>query len=152
MRLKSLKSELSELQAERGTTPEIITMSANSIRFQDPRPLKYCTDYEMLVKPSLKCCRHCGAVLEVLELSEEQKPMFLDLESGVLAENKEDLHRPVPITNQVDEKNRIASDIIPVTALLTIATVKEKKTTSQRIVYDRFKDITDCPRHTYCKP
>lgn len=152
MSLKSLKSELSELHEERNTTPEVISVSANGIRFQDPRPLKYCTDYEMLVPPSLKCCRYCGAGLEVLELTEEQKQMFLDPDSGILAENKEDLHRPVPVTNKVDENTRNSPEVIPVTALLTIATVKEKRTTSQRIVYDRFKDITDCPRNTYCKP
>ena len=153
MSFKSMRSELSELQAERKTTPENILVSSNGIRYKDPRPLKYCKEYSILVKPTMKCCRHCDHGREVLELVEEQREMFLDPESGALLENAEDIIRPVSEINRVDGKRTDSPETIPVTALLKIATVKiDDKNAMLKIVFDRFHGMTDCPRNSYCKP
>lgn len=153
MSLKSMRSELSELQAERKTTPENILVSNNGIRYEDPRPFKYCKEYSILVKPTMKCCRHCDHGHEVLELVEEQREMLLDPESGEVVENAEDIIRPVSEINRTDNKRLNAPETIPVTAFLKIATVKiDDRNAMLKIVFDRFHGMTDCPRNSYCKP
>lgn len=153
MSLKSIKDELATLQAtqhpeetepssddkdpiplKRGdvSAPEILT-SSNGIRYLDPRPLKYCIDYQMIVKPTIKCCQRCGAAWEVIKLVDEEWIWYLDPDSG-------------NVTEHGDENS------IPVTAFLKIAEVGKKDLARIEIVTDRFKDMTDCPRRTPCKP
>lgn len=143
MSLKSIKEELSELQAKpsgdikdpvplkRGEASELV--SSNGIRYLDPRPTKYCMDYGMLVQPTLKSCQHCGSAWDVTKLMDEEWTWYLDPDSG-------------NVTEHGDEES------IPVQAFLKIATVSKKGNALDKIVYDRFKDMTDCPRHTFCKP
>lgn len=153
MSLKSIKNELATLQAEEKATPENILVSSNGILYKDPRPLKYCKEYSIIVKPTMKCCRYCDHGREVLELVEEQREMFLDPETGVLIENAEDIIRPVSEINRVDGKRTDSPETIPVTAFLKIATVKiDDKNAMLKIVLDRFHSMTDCPRNSYCKP
>lgn len=154
MSLKSIKDELAALQDEtqapdetcpssgikdpillkRGeTSAQDILVSSDGIRYLDPRPTKYCMDYGMLVKPTLQCCQHCGYAWEVVKLVDEEWTWYLDPDSGNVTEHGNE-------------------DSIPVQALLKIATVQKKDKAMEKIVYERFKDMTDCPRHTFCKP
>lgn len=153
MSLKNIKDELATLQVEKKQISDTVVLSSNGIRYEDPRPLKYCKEYSIIVKPTMKCCRHCDHGREVLELVEEQREMFLDPESGALVENAEDITRPVSEINRVDGKRNDSPEVIPVTAFLKIATVKiDDRNAMLKIVLDRFHGMTDCPRNSYCTP
>lgn len=153
MSLKNIKAELATMQAEQKQVSGTVVMSSNGIRYKDPRPLKYCREYSILVKPTMKCCSHCDHGREVLELVEEQREMYLDPETGVLVENAEDITRPVSEINRVDGKHTDYPETIPVTAFLKVATVKiDDRNAMLKIVFDRFHGMTDCPRNSYCKP
>jgi len=153
MSLKNIKAELATMQAEEKQIPDTVIRSSNGIRYIDPRPLKYCKKYGLLTKPTMKSCRRCGYGLEVLELVEEQREMFLDPESGNVVENVEEIVNPVYIVNLADKRPSNAPEPIPVTAFMKIATVKlDDKNAMMKIIYDRFQDATDCPGKVYCKP
>jgi len=153
MSLKSIKDELSDLKIEKKELPinEIVT-SSNGIKYLDPRPLKYCKDYQMLIKPTMKRCQRCGYGLNVIKIVEEKREMFLDPESGALFETDDETPAPSSVINDVKNNRHVVSEKIPVTAYMTIATVGDEKEAMDRIVYKRFESATDCPRHVNCKP
>lgn len=108
-------------------------VSSNGVEYLDPRPLRYCKDYQMLIKPTMDCCKHCGFAWNVEKLVNEEWIWYLNPETGA-------------VTEHGDENS------IPVTAILKIATTTYKNEAHEVIVYDRFKGVTDCPRHVYCEP
>ena len=151
MSLKNIKAELATLQVEEKQITDKI-VSSNGILYEDPRPLKYCREYSILVKPTMKRCQRCGYGLNVIKIVEEKREMFLDPESGALFETDDETPAPSSVINDVKNNRHVVSKKIPVTAYMTIATVGDEKEAMDRIVYKRFESATDCPRHVNCKP
>lgn len=129
MTLKALKSEISELQAEKAQLFEKSKLSVNGIVYFDHKPLVYCSTYGFIPPQSLEIekCRKCSAGKEVLELTEETREMWLDGDG------------------RVNDYNRGKDD--PVTAELVFATIQlDHGKTEKRLVCLGSKDVKYCPR------
>lgn len=129
MTLKALKSEISELHAGQEQRYSNKKMSANGILYTDPRPLIYCTEYNFIPGQLLEVehCRKCGIGKDILELTEENREMWLDCDGNV------------------QDENRGAS--FPITAHLIVATIQVKPgQTEKKKVYNHFGDAKRCPR------
>lgn len=159
MSLKSIKDELAALQADEQPITEDETLlcdgdtfkdpvlvnhidepvsnirlvSPNGIAYSDPRPARYCSEFQFLVKPTMTDCNGCGSAWSVDKLSTEEWIWYLDPETGVVEEHG-------------DENS------IPVTAFLKVANVTRRNKGRIVMVYDRFKGATACPRRVHCEP
>lgn len=126
MTLNSLNPKLSELQAQTKHIFDRSILSNNGLIYLDPEPIFYCLPFEIIITPTMDRCKHCHEGREVLEITEENRTMYLDK------------------AGNVNEVNRGKDD--PVTACLIMATVKECEKTEKRIVYRKFEGIKRCPK------
>lgn len=125
MTLKALKGELSSLQAGKKQLMDKSIISKNGIVYIDPKPLIYCSTFRFIPSPVFENCRQCYAAREVMELTEEERTMFLD-ENG-----------------HVNESNHGKDE--PVTACLLLASVNEGNNIEKKIVYRVLEGVKRCP-------
>lgn len=143
MSLKSIKDELAELNEENEASNHILVskcavsetrlVSPGGIEYIDPRPVRYCTEFEFLLKPTMTGCEFCEHAWNVTDMSHEERVWYLDPESGDVVEHG-------------DGNN------IPVTVFLNVAKIAHKGQERSVIVSDQYKNAAACPRHVYCEP